>query len=79
MDDDFDEALKSDIADIKQCSTENAGDHILAARFLSRFVPAATPWIHVDLNQKVGGQGPFFSNAARIVRKGSQRSSPTRL
>ena len=59
MDDDFDEALKSDIADIKQCSTENAGDHILAARFLSRFVPAATPWIHVDLSagQHKGGLG----------------------
>jgi len=59
MDDDFDEALKSDIADIKQCSTENSGDHILAARFLSRFVPAATPWIHVDLSsgQHKGGLG----------------------
>jgi len=59
MDDDFDEALKSDIADIKQCSVENAGDHILAARFLSRFVPATTPWIHVDLSagQHKGGLG----------------------
>ncbi|HVY65993.1 MAG TPA: leucyl aminopeptidase family protein [Gammaproteobacteria bacterium] len=59
MDDDFDEALKSDIADVKQCSVENAGDHILAARFLSRFVPAATPWIHVDLSagQHKGGLG----------------------
>jgi leucyl aminopeptidase len=59
MDEDFDEALKSDIADIKQCSPENAGDHILAARFLSRFVPATTPWIHVDLSsgQHKGGLG----------------------
>jgi leucyl aminopeptidase len=28
---------------------ENEGDHILAARFLSRFVGDATPWIHIDL------------------------------
>jgi leucyl aminopeptidase len=50
MDDDFDEELKSDIADIKQCAVENHGDHILAARFLSRFVPADIPWIHLDLS-----------------------------
>jgi leucyl aminopeptidase len=48
MDDDYDELLKSDVADIKQCSAENAGDHILGARFLSRFVPRNVPWIHVD-------------------------------
>jgi leucyl aminopeptidase len=57
MDDDYDELLKSDIADIKQCSTENAGDHILGARFLSRFVPPSIPWVHVDLSagQHKGG------------------------
>jgi leucyl aminopeptidase len=57
MDDDYDELLKSDVADIKQCSAENAGDHILGARFLSRFVPRNVPWIHVDLSagQHKGG------------------------
>jgi leucyl aminopeptidase len=50
MDDDFDEALRSDVADIKQCSPEGSGDHILAARFLSRFVPRKIPWIHLDLS-----------------------------
>lgn len=50
MDDDFDELLKSEIADIKQCSVETAGDHILGARFLSRFVPKAIPWVHVDMS-----------------------------
>lgn len=49
MDEDFDEPLKSEIADVKQCAVETPGDHILAARFLSRFVPAEIPWIHVDL------------------------------
>ena len=57
MDEDFDELLKSDVADIKQCSAETAGDHILGARFLSRFVPKELPWIHVDLSagQHKGG------------------------
>jgi leucyl aminopeptidase len=50
MDADFDEALKSDIADIKQCTLDSEADHILAARFLNRFVPAAIPWLHVDLS-----------------------------
>jgi leucyl aminopeptidase len=57
MDDDYDELLKSDVADIKQCSTESAGDHILGARFLSRFVPNSIPWVHVDMSagQHKGG------------------------
>ncbi len=57
MDDDYDELLKSYVADIKQCSAENAGDHILGARFLSRFVPKSIPWVHVDLSagQHKGG------------------------
>jgi leucyl aminopeptidase len=57
MDEDFDELLKSDVADLKQCSAETAGDHILGARFLSRFVPKSVPWIHVDLSagQHKGG------------------------
>jgi leucyl aminopeptidase len=59
MDEDYDELLKSDVADIKQCSAESAGDHILGARFLSRFVPKSIPWIHVDLSagQHKGGLG----------------------
>ncbi len=49
MDADFDEDIKSGVADVLQCSVDNEGDHILAARFLQRFVPAAIPWIHLDL------------------------------
>lgn len=49
MDEDFDEALESDIADIKQCPVEDEADHILAACFLKRFVGDAVPWIHMDL------------------------------
>jgi leucyl aminopeptidase len=57
MDPDFDEPLRSDVADIKQCSVSGPGDHILAARFLSRFVPDTIPWIHIDLSagQSKGG------------------------
>jgi leucyl aminopeptidase len=57
MDEDYDELLKSDIADIKQCSAENEGDHILGARFLRRFVPNDLPWVHLDLSaaQHKGG------------------------
>ncbi|MFO7287508.1 MAG: leucyl aminopeptidase family protein, partial [Gammaproteobacteria bacterium] len=49
MDEDFDQLLRSDVADIKQCAVEGHGDHILAARFLSRFVPKSIAWVHVDL------------------------------
>lgn len=49
MDEDFDEDLKSKTADVSQCSSSGEADQILAARFLQRFVPAATPWIHMDL------------------------------
>ena len=51
--------LKSDIADIMQCSPNPSADHILAGSFLAEFVENETPWIHVDLaasNHK-GGLG----------------------
>lgn len=46
---DYDEALSSEIADVKQCTLDNDADHILAARFLTRFVPSDLPWVHLDL------------------------------
>lgn len=49
MDEDFDADLDSPIADILQCTLEGKGDHILAARFLNRFVPPEIPWVHIDL------------------------------
>ena len=57
LDEDFDEMIKSDIADVKQCSQESGVDHILASRFLQRFVKNDTPWIHMDLSSsnKKGG------------------------
>ena len=49
MPDDYDEALDSTVADVKQCTLDGEADHILAARFLNRFV-ADTPWLHMDLS-----------------------------
>lgn len=49
MDEDFDTALESKVADIQQCIPDSKGDHILAARFLSRFVEGSVPWVHFDL------------------------------
>lgn len=49
IDKDFDEALKSTVADVKQCTLDGEADHILASRFLNRFV-GDTPWLHVDLS-----------------------------
>lgn len=59
LDDDFDEPLKSETADIKQCAIEGAGDHIFATRFLKRFVPDDIAWVHMDLSagQHSGGLG----------------------
>jgi leucyl aminopeptidase len=49
MDDDYDQQIESDIADVKQCPNEGVADHIHAARFLKRFV-GDVPWIHMDLS-----------------------------
>lgn len=46
---DYDTALDSKVADVKQCTLDGDADHILAARFLSRFV-GGTRWLHVDLS-----------------------------
>eukprot|EP00596_Hydrurales_sp_CCMP1899_P008392 CAMPEP_0119041010 /NCGR_PEP_ID=MMETSP1177-20130426/11093_1 /TAXON_ID=2985 /ORGANISM="Ochromonas sp, Strain CCMP1899" /LENGTH=633 /DNA_ID=CAMNT_0007006619 /DNA_START=8 /DNA_END=1907 /DNA_ORIENTATION=+ len=44
LDDDFDEDLKSDIADVLQCRVSSESDHIYAASFLKRFVNPMVPW-----------------------------------
>jgi leucyl aminopeptidase len=56
---DFDAEIESKIADVKQCPIEGKGDHILAMRFLQRFVPESIPWVHVDLSSatRTGGLG----------------------
>jgi len=49
LDDDYESALDSKVADIKQCTLGGEADHILAARFLKRFLDHEVPWLHVDL------------------------------
>ncbi|MGI9307946.1 MAG: M17 family metallopeptidase [Gammaproteobacteria bacterium] len=65
MDADFADDLKSDAADILQCAPAAPGDHIHAAKFLSRFVPQKTPWIHIDLSAatRKGGLGQITTEA----------------
>jgi len=52
--------LESEVADIRQCTPDAGGDHILAATFLNEFVSSEIPWIHVDLSasKRKGGLGP---------------------
>jgi leucyl aminopeptidase len=59
MDIDYDTDLESSVADIMQCAADGKGDHILAARFLNRFVPNDIPWLHLDLaaGTRHGGLG----------------------
>ena len=60
---DYDEALQSRVADVKQCTLDGDADHILAARFLARFV-GETPWLHMDLSASScrGGLGAVASD-----------------
>jgi leucyl aminopeptidase len=62
MDEDYEAALDSKVADIKQCTLAGEADHILAARFLRRFV-GERPWLHVDLSASSceGGLGAVGS------------------
>ncbi|MDH4313175.1 MAG: M17 family metallopeptidase [Gammaproteobacteria bacterium] len=57
MDEDFDKELECPGADVLQCTLDSKGDHILASRFLSRFVEASVPWVHFDLapSERKGG------------------------
>jgi leucyl aminopeptidase len=63
LDADYEPALDSKIADIKQCTLDGEADHILATRFLKRFVNDV-PWLHMDLSASSceGGLGAVASN-----------------
>ena len=64
FDGDYDAALESKVADVKQCTLDGDADHILAARFLSRFVEKQVPWLHVDLaaSRNEGGLGALTTD-----------------
>lgn len=59
------EELKSETADIAQCSPGGGGDHILAGSFLQEFVDNKIDWVHVDLSA--------------VSRKGGLAHVPTQL
>jgi leucyl aminopeptidase len=63
LESDYDVALDSKIADVKQCTDDGNADHILAARFLSKFIDDR-PWIHMDLSASShsGGLGAVASD-----------------
>ena len=63
LDEDYDPALDSKVADVKQCTLDGEADHILAARFLQRFIHRR-PWLHVDLSASScsGGLGAAASD-----------------
>jgi len=46
---DYGEALKSKVADLKQCTLDNDADHILATMFLQNFIDKQIGWVHIDL------------------------------
>jgi len=50
MDDDFDDDIKSEAADVLQCAASGGGDHIQAARFLQKFISSDPVWVHIDLS-----------------------------
>jgi leucyl aminopeptidase len=63
LDADYEPALDSKVADIKQCTLDGEADHILAARFLKRFTNDL-PWLHMDLSASScsGGLGATASD-----------------
>ncbi len=55
----YSNALKSEIADLLQCSPKSGPDHIHAATFLSNFIHDDSDWVHMDLSAEThsGGLG----------------------
>lgn len=66
FDEDYEEELASNVADIKQCTIDSEADHILAARFLYKFIEHKEDiaWLHMDLSSYncKGGLGAVASD-----------------
>jgi dihydroorotase len=87
LDEDFDSDLESPVADIMQCSVDGKGDHILAARFLKRFIGDDNAWVHVDLSSatrrgglahvgtEITGFGVRFTLELLLTQKLQQRAA----
>jgi leucyl aminopeptidase len=89
LDEDFDSDLDSSVADILQCSSDGKGDHILAARFLKRFIGDEHAWVHVDLSSavrrgglahvgtEITGFGVRFTLELLLSQRPQERVKPT--
>ena len=68
MDQHYLDAIKSEIADLKQCNVTGNADHILAAKFLEQFVDKEMRWLHVDLAscRHAGGLGGVPSEISGV-------------
>lgn len=82
LDDDFDEQLKSSVADLKNVGTKWGGA-VTAAKFLQRFV-GETPWVHLDIagpswtetessTRDAGGTGCFVRTLVALLAAGTNR------
>jgi len=79
----YDEDLSSKVADLSNMAGHAFAGSIIAALFLGRFVPAGTPWAHVDLfawnpkerpGRPVGGQAQCIRGLHRMLQR---RFAPT--
>ena len=85
LDDDFQELLKSTVADLKNVGGKWGGA-ITAAKFLQQFVGDA-PWVHLDIagpswadsdgaTRDAGGTGCFVRTLVDLVESGSESGVP---
>ena len=77
---DYKEYLKSDVADIKNCSDGGKGGTVSAAVFLQQFIKKNTDWIHLDIAgtayrdrsyqyQDKGATGLYLKSLVEFVKK----------
>lgn len=85
LDDDFKDALKSQVADLKNIGGKWGGA-VTAAKFLQQFV-ADTPWAHLDIagpswvdsesaTRDAGGTGCFVRTLVALIEAGADRKTP---
>lgn len=64
--DDYDEVLKSNVADISN-SPLDCGDSFVAAMFLKQFVATKTNWLHIDLAHETDNKSIPSGNGIRTL------------
>lgn len=61
---DFIETLKSEVADISQCTSSDNAEHIYAACLLNNFIDKDIKWVHVDLSSESNKDGLGLVNTS---------------